>query len=172
VLVVAGAIAVGGYFGYSACEKGARRHHRGNVASTEKPAKPDTAPVPVLTTNPVKPQTLPVKPVPVVVPVKPAAPERLSLQVTAIHTVWVGVWADGKQVQAGNIAAGQTKTIEADRVIKVTAGMAGALQLKLNGVTQPSLGSMKTIGKGTYTRSSLPKAAPAVPAPGAGTPGN
>ena len=52
----------------------------------------------------------------------------------------VAVWADGKKVWDAEMAAQETRTIEADSNIRLRVGNAGAVVLTLNGETQAPLG--------------------------------
>ena len=100
---------------------------------------------------------------------KPAVPaDKLTLQVTALMPVWVKIDVDGKQAFANTIPKGETMTWEAKKNIYIQTGMAGAVQLKLNGQPQPSLGSLKVIGKRMFTLPEpavAPPTAPVSPAP-------
>ena len=148
------------YFGWIGYEKQnsanrVKRHSIKNNIATLPSVKPmaDTS----------KPHVAP-KPEP-----KPAIPaDKLTLQVTALMPVWVKIDVDGKQVYANTIPKDQTMTWEAKKSIYIQTGMAGAVQLKLNGQPQPSLGSLKVIGKKMFTLpepATAPPTAPVTPTP-------
>lgn len=102
----------------------------------------------------------------------PAAPEKMTLQVAAFLPVWVRVVADGKAVFQDTMPKGDVKTFEGVKTIYIRAGMANAVQLKLNGQTQPPLGpDARTAGERTFT-APVPPAQPAAPAPAAPAPAN
>ncbi|NLN75390.1 MAG: DUF4115 domain-containing protein [Armatimonadetes bacterium] len=84
-------------------------------------------------------------------PPPPVAPQKLVVDVSALMPVWIGVKVDGKTVTQQILAKEKTVTFEGKQSVTVRAGMAGAVQIKVNGQTQPSLGSMKTPGEKTFT---------------------
>jgi len=150
VIVLAAAIAGGGYYAlYTIQHQRAGRH--AGVAVRHHVPRPETATIP--REQPVPPPTEPAaQPNQPALPASPAttpAPDRVTLQVSARDQVWVRVRADGKVLFMGNMEKGQTRTFEG-KVVNIRAGKAGAVQLKLNGVTQPPLGTLKEVGDKTF----------------------
>ncbi len=88
----------------------------------------------------------------------PAAPEKLSLEVAAFVQVWIRMIADDKTVFIGILEKGEKKTFEASDKLEIRAGKAGGVQLKLNGVLQPPLGSLGESKTRKYTKADLPVA--------------
>ncbi|MCE5324067.1 DUF4115 domain-containing protein [bacterium] len=103
---------------------------------------------------------------PVVKPdvVKPAAPQTLTLEVTATRPVWADIKADGQKIIYGVMPAG-IKTVTAKEVIFIKVGQANAVSLKLDGKPQPPLGDSANMAKKEFK---LP-AQPAEAAPTAGS---
>ena len=128
----------------------------GNITKVQREEHITTLPK-LQNIEPDKPLPVPVKPL---TPPQPAAvpvvQNKLVLEVTAIHTVWVGIIADGKRLYGENIVAGSTKKFEALKKIHIRCGMAGAVQIKLNGKPQPSLGSLKVLGDKEFILPSVP----------------
>jgi cytoskeletal protein RodZ len=168
VIVLVAALAAGGYYAlYTIQHK--RAASRVGVAGTNHVSKPEVATIPKA--QPVAPP----KPEPDARPDQPPsattpapAPDKLTLQVSALEQVWVRVKADGKTSFVGNMQKGQLQTFEGN-VINIRTGKAGAVQLKLNGVLQPPLGTLKEIGDKTFTMPA-PPAAPPAPSPSAPAP--
>jgi cytoskeletal protein RodZ len=77
--------------------------------------------------------------------------DKIVLQVSALVDDWVLIEVDGKKVFGATIPKGATKTWTARQKIFIKAGMAGGVQLKLNGKTLPPLGNLREIGKKTFT---------------------
>lgn len=98
----------------------------------------------------------------------PVVPDKLALSVTAVDNVWVRIISDGKKVFEGIMPAGSAKSFEAAKNMTIRAGKAGAVKLKLNGVDQPSLGTLGTPGEKTFTMPNPPAAT--APAPAAADP--
>jgi cytoskeletal protein RodZ len=86
---------------------------------------------------------------------QPTVPDRISLQVSALRDVWVRVKCDGVRVYESIMPKGSSKTFSARQFINVRAGMAGAVQLTLNGVPQPPLGTLKVPGEKTFRLTDL-----------------
>lgn len=147
-LLVIGGVGAAVYFGWLGYEKQDNPVRVKKQTST--PVRNKTATLP--TVKPIDDSNkLDVTPKPEPQP-EPAVPvDKLTLQVTALMPVWVKIDVDGKQEFANTIAKGQTMTWEAKKKIYIQTGMAGAVQLKLNGQPQPSLGSLKVIGKRMFT---------------------
>ncbi|MCL4499640.1 MAG: DUF4115 domain-containing protein [Chloroflexi bacterium] len=95
-------------------------------------------------------------------PLPPPVPDKLTLQVSTLVDDWVRITADGKKLYEGIIPAGKTQVWEAKKKIKIRAGKAGGVQLKLNGVTQPPLGSLGAPGQKEFTMP-VPEPTPATP---------
>jgi cytoskeleton protein RodZ len=77
-----------------------------------------------------------------------AAPGELLLQINASSTVWISVTADGEKKWQGTLQANQTREIQATDTIRLTAGNAGGVSLKLNGKDIGAMGNegeVKTI---------------------------
>ncbi|MDH7602560.1 MAG: DUF4115 domain-containing protein [Armatimonadota bacterium] len=110
------------------------------------PAEPvGTSPrlVPPKSTTPEQPTT------------KPSVPDKLTLQVTPVRDVWVRIKCDGVRVYEGIMPKGSSKTFVAREFINIRAGMAGAVQLILNGVPQPPMGTLRVPGEKTFRRSQV-----------------
>lgn len=166
-LLAIGALGTAVYFGWTGYKK---QNDTVRVKkNTTSPPRSDTATLPNV--KPIMPDNtnadMKPKPEPKPAPEPVVPTDKLTLQVTALMPVWVKIDVDGKQEFANTIAKGETKTWEAKNKIYIQAGMAGAVQLKLNGQPQPSLGSLKVIGKKTFTLSetATPPQVPAVAAP-------
>ncbi|MCX6345276.1 MAG: DUF4115 domain-containing protein [Armatimonadetes bacterium] len=131
-LIVVGAVAAGGYYYYDkSCKDAADLQDAGLLV----PRMPAVVTPPTVSTPPAGPA---------IEPTTPAAPDKLTLQVAALQDVWLRIVADGKKVYEGILPQGGIKTWEAKKVIFIRTGKAGGVQLKLNGVTQPSLGPLRT----------------------------
>jgi len=166
VVILLVALAAGGYYGlYTLGHKRAAGHI--GATGPNHAVKPEVATIP--RAQPVAPPTSEPAPKPAVAP-KPepaAVPDKLTLEVTASEEVWVRVRTDGQTAFIGNFAKGQTQTFEG-KTIYIRTGKAGAVLLKLNGVIQPSLGSLKVVGDKTFTLPATPgspsETAPTTPA--------
>jgi len=154
VVILVAALAGGGYYALYTYQH--KRSAVGPPAMPNHTAKPEVATIPK--TQPVEPPPSEPAAKPTAAPTsQPAATaDKLTLEVTALQQVWVRVKVDGQTVLVKTFEKGQTQAFEG-KTINIRAGMAGAVQLKLNGVVQPSLGSMKVIGDKTFT---LPEAPP------------
>ena len=177
IILALGGASVGSYYWWTGYEKSARSPR---VAARDRSeAKERVSPVLPVPPAPEKPESQarppepasepkPAAPAAPSAPVTPAAPEKVVLEVTVLPNVsgvWVGVWSDGKKVHDKSISGGGTKTFEGKQSVRIRVGMAGAVQLKLNGEPQPSLGSMKVVGDKTFALPASPPApAPASPA--------
>lgn len=159
LIVIGGLCAAAYFFGFTRCgEERLRPKVREHV-----PAEPgrEVATLPVVgPVAPPGPEHSP-KPAPAPKPTpRPVPPEKLTLRVAALMDVWVRITADKQVIFIGTIRKGDAKTFDAKKRIRIRAGMAGAVQLKLNDQLQPSLGTMKQIGDKEFT---LPNASLAVP---------
>ncbi len=104
------------------------------------PAKPATTPQP-----PALPAAQP-NPQP-----KPAPPSTVKVEITALRDVWVRATVDGQAALPGSILPkGTTKTFEGKKAVFVREGMGDALQIKVNGQTQPPLGTPKKPAEKTF----------------------
>lgn len=165
-IVIAAGLGAGGYFGWEKLERDRKIETEARVVDPGI-AEPDTATIP--DTPPVA-SPMPDTPKDPVAPPKPpppvVAPQMQTLEMSAIRDVWVRVKVNGKTVFNKLLLKGQVKTFQGDS-INIRSGMAGAVQLKLNGQLLPSLGSMKTVGDRTFTKplASAPAPAPPVSAP-------
>jgi cytoskeletal protein RodZ len=81
---------------------------------------------------------------------QPAVVSKSTFKIAALMPVWVRVVADGKTVYEGTMAKDEVKSWEEIKVVTIRAGMAGAVQIKVNGETQPPLGSLKEPGQKTF----------------------
>jgi transcriptional regulator with XRE-family HTH domain len=155
VVVVVLALAAGGYYGlYTLGHKRAAGHV--GIAAPNHAVKPEVATIPKA--QPLAPPISRPAPKPPVAP-KPEAPpvpQKLTLEVTALDLVWVRVRTDGRTAFIGNFVKGQTQTFEG-KSIYIRTGKAGAVQLKLNGVLQPPLGSLRVVGDKTFTLPASPQ---------------
>jgi cytoskeleton protein RodZ len=68
----------------------------------------------------------------------PNAPVRV--EVTADDMVWVSATADGKNSFSGTLTANQTRTFDANDMLKLRLGNAGGVTIKLNGQPIPAVG--------------------------------
>jgi len=153
ILIIAGGVAAGGYFGWRATSH--IRHHRAHrVTSASVKSDSDVA------TIPKAPPVAPPKPeadnASATNPQPQPAPQKLTLDVGAVGTVWVRVICDGGKATDITMTNGMVKSFEANKSIYIRAGKAGAVQLRLNGQSQPSLGPLGQPGEKTFT---LPPAA-------------
>lgn len=148
-LLVIAILAVTAYYGWSTYEK------KGSVpkVSIKTPAPPRsedvaTIPKPIAPAKPIAaPKPANTKPVPKTA----AVSDKLTLEVTPTTTVWARVKVDGKKVFEGMLSKGSVKTYEGKKNVFIRVGKAGAVQLKLNGQMQPSLGSLGAPGEKTFT---------------------
>jgi hypothetical protein len=150
VVVLAGA-GTGAYLWWIGCEPPSRvpRIARGREApraceEAVLPPQPKPAWTPEPKPTPKKPEPVPAPP--------PAAPEKITLDVTALRNVWVRVKCDGKKTYEQIMPKGASQQFEAKEAINIRAGMAGAVQLKLNGVPQQPLGTLRAPGEKTFRR--------------------
>lgn len=152
VIVLVAAVAGAGYYAlYTIQHQRASRH--AGVAVRHQVPRPETATIPKeqpLPPPPVEPVAQPNQSAPPAPPAAKPAPDTVTLEVSALDQVWVRVRADGKVLFMGNMEKGQTRTFEG-KVVNIRVGKAGAVQLKLNGVTQPPLGTLKQVGDKTFT---------------------
>lgn len=164
-LAIAAGLGAGGYFGWERLQRERTIEAESRIADSHT-AEPDGA------TIPKAPRVAPPKPdapnVPIVAPKPPVAavaPQTQTLEVTTLRDVWVGVVADGKASPGETVPKGQSRIFQG-KTIKLTVGMAGAVQMKLNGQPQPALagGSLKAIGHRTFTMPPAPASGPGPPA--------
>ena len=154
LVIICAALAYGGYRSYDAYMS-----HRQLARLRQKPLTPSPETHKVATmpkAPPVAPPPTPEKPA--AAPQPPPAPvvEKLAVEVAALRPVWVRIKVDGSTVTEQIIAQGKKLSFEANKSVTVRAGMAGAVQIRVNGQTQPPLGTLKSPGEKTYT---LPVAA-------------
>lgn len=162
VVVVCGAI-WGGYSWWSSVNERPKPSSSRTVnlpeerkpVSTSKTTSPTskTTSSPSSGVSPRVPASTPTKPVPAAKTPEPA--EGLVLEVTALRDVWVRVKSDGVRVYEAIMPAGASKTFSAREFINIRAGMAGAVRLKLNGVLQAPLGTLKRPGEKTFRKSEV-----------------
>lgn len=175
VLVVLAAVGIGGYCGWKELQRERKDHPERRVADSRS-VKPEGAVIPrAPRVAPPKPET-PKKPAVTPEPTDPAAApdtQALKLEVTALLPVWTEVEVDGQKALFRTMAKNEKLTFEGKKSIYIKAAMAGAVQLKLNDQLQPPLGSLKVIGKKTFTVPAAPPSqpsatpvTPAAPAPG------
>jgi len=149
-LVIVGGLSAAGYFIYTASERAAElpvpvaQPADIQESPTLPPPEPALEPQPVPEPEP-EPEPEP----------QPVLPDTLQLEVAAFREVWIGVWADGEKAFWDFLPAGQTRSFQADTSIRIRAGMAGAVQVKLNGITQPPLAHPKAVGDRTFTLDDL-----------------
>ncbi len=105
----------------------------GKKATAEKEPHVHQAPKPQKAEQAALPKTLehPVAPKPA--PAEQAPKHKLVLEVSTIGSAWLEIEADGKIIVRDIVPANWTKTIYADRLIKIRTGNAGAVHLTLNG---------------------------------------
>jgi len=164
VVIIAGALGAVGYYGWLTVYK--QRGAVGDLAVVANHTqRPDVATIPkAQPITPPKPEAAPETNV-ASKPPPPAAFQKAVLEVSALLPVWIRVETDGRQAFMGILAKGQTQTYEGRKSVFIRAGMAGAVQIKFNGQTQPPLGSLKTPGQKSFTLPATPAAA-AEPAQG------
>jgi hypothetical protein len=75
------------------------------------------------------------------VPDEPAGEGPLTLHIAARTDCWVSVTADGREVIARMLSAGDTEAVRAESELRVKVGDATAVSLRLNGSPVRSLGS-------------------------------
>lgn len=172
VLVIAAALGAGGYFGWQKLQDERKSDARAITADAGE-SKPEGAVIPKAPkVEPPKTETQKAaEPKPK--PEAPAeAPKTLKLDVTALLPVWTEVKVDGQSALYRTVAKGERLSFEGKKSIYIKTGMAGAVQLKLNGELQPPLGSLKVRGEKTFllpaSPASTPPASPSgeQPAPG------
>lgn len=172
VIVLLGGIGAAGYIYRDDLSQWAGGRSRHEAAMPQHPESDEASPSDKLAELPPAPQSGPedkpettvpeTKPAPEPVP---AAPEKLKLEVAAFVQVWIRLIADGNMVFIGTLEKGERKTFEANDTLEIRAGKAGGVQLKLNGVLQPPLGSLGESKTKKYTKADLPVApTPALPA--------
>lgn len=150
VIVALAGAGAGSYFWWTGCEQRSRIQR---IAPG-----PETPPIKDSGVLPSQPQPPPEKPEPAPGPEKPVPvppppePEQITLDVTALRDVWVDAKSDGKTVCWETMPKGSSKRFVAKKVIYIHTGMAGAVQLKYNGVLQRPLGTLKTQGRKTFRR--------------------
>ena len=86
-------------------------------------------------------------------------PDKLALQVSAFRDVWIRVKSDGQTQFAGILPKGETRVVEGKESVSIRAGMAGAVQLKINGKLLEPMGTVKEVGERTFTLEELRAAA-------------
>jgi hypothetical protein len=152
--IIAGGLCAAGYFIYVSAEQRAqvaRPVEIGDGATLPRPEPaPEPEPQPRVAAEPESAVTPPTEPEPEPAP-KPTLPDKLVLEVTTLREVWIGVIADGARAFWNTLPGGQTKTFEAKRSIRMKAGMAGAVSVKLNGVAWGPLAPPKSVGNKTFT---------------------
>ena len=170
IIIVAGALGAGGYFGWHRLQRERRSEARSRVmvshadktdgavipkAPTVTPPKPEATKTPSTTPKPAAPAV---------------APTTQTLEVATLAEVWMRVVADGKTAYIGILPKGQTKTFQG-KVIEIRSGKAGAVQLKLNGQLQPPLegGSLKVPGERKFVMPAATQPAASTTAPAAGS---
>jgi len=99
-------------------------------ASQAASEEPQAAPV----------ETVPTPPEPAVVP--PGSPQTsaISMELAPTGTCWVSVTADGRQLFAGLMNAGDKQIVAAEKDVALSVGDAGAFAYTLNGRQGKSLG--------------------------------
>ena len=156
--------------------KPSARSNGGQIPGTATlPKAPVVPPPPDATTPlPIPPSSgrSTVTPIPVLPPegAQPK-PKFMTLQITATHVVWLQVVADGNS-QMLTMKPGEVKTWQAEKLIHIRAGKAGAVKLVWNGVAQPSIGSLGSPGNKDFARENAPTppAPSATPTPARPTP--
>lgn len=88
------------------------------------------------------------------VPVKPAVPEKkvdgVELVAKFTDRCWTQVDVDGKTIFEGIVEKGKTETWKGKENVVITAGNAGAVELKLNGKDLGKLGNTGEVIEKTY----------------------
>lgn len=119
------------------------------------PETPAEAPVDAPVTPP------PAEPVPAApTPSAPAAPDRLTLQISALETVWVSVLVDGQRVLYTTIPKGTTRVFEARKKIQIRAGRANAVQIEQDGRKFLLGPDVAPLTRGFAAPAAVPQAAP------------
>lgn len=166
VLVVVCGLAALAYVGWrlrgeytEITKAGPSRPHSDKIA-TDLPeqAAPEAslpeAPAPVEVATPETP--LPAEPE----PAAPAAPDRLTLQIAALETVWVSVVVDGQRVLYTTIPKGTTRVFEARKKIQIRAGRANAVQIEQDGRKFLLGPDVAPLTRGFAAPAAVPQAAP------------
>ena len=141
-MIIMGGLTTAGYYGWTEYEKrtASRAHVPETTTTTPDPGAilPPPTPVPPPETEP------PPEPEP------PPLPDNLTLQVTALRTVWVRVRPDGGKHADYTMRGGDIKTFEAKKTIYIQVGMANSVKLKLNGEPLDPLGTLPRPAQKTY----------------------
>lgn len=124
-IVLAGVAVAGAYF-YVERPKPAPAEPKAQVASVATPAVPQKADAAAIT--------------PEVQPVAPADNRPVQVVLKAREASWVSIVADGKTAYTGILHPNDSRTVQADALVKVTAGNAGGVEISLNGKPLDSLG--------------------------------
>lgn len=75
----------------------------------------------------------------------------IVLQIRAREASWISVESDGTRVIREVLAARDERTVRAQKRLKLTAGNAGGVELRLNGKLLPTLGEHKEMRTVTFT---------------------
>jgi cytoskeletal protein RodZ len=151
VVLIAAAAALVAYIGYNDSLDLSRsrhpKHRTSRVSSTgvlPKPTAPTSEPVPAPAPKPTatanSTTAAPAQPKPsagasmttAAAPAQPVLSKRVTIKVTALGTVWVGVKVDGQRPLWETVNAGTTRTFEGKN-ISVRAGRGNAVQIEENG---------------------------------------
>jgi cytoskeleton protein RodZ len=102
--------------------------------SEPTPQQPEVAPGSTSTSTAVSPpaQPAPAQP-PAPQPSQPTPSDRVTVRVTALSQVWIGVKVDGQRKLWITVPAGTTQTFQGLRKIQIRAGRANAVQIEQNG---------------------------------------
>lgn len=164
VLVVLGALGAAGYVYMNG--RGLDLSSMRPVQGTTQDGPGDVATLPrvpvVPTPEPEKPSEKPVEaPKPTVM----VRPEEMTVQVQVLKpVVYVGAAVDGGKSEGTNQKQGDTLVFKGKKTIRLTVGIADGVQVKWNGVVQPSLGTAKDVGRALYKMEESPMVAKPVDA--------
>ncbi|MGQ9865282.1 MAG: helix-turn-helix domain-containing protein [Pseudanabaenaceae cyanobacterium] len=111
---------------------------------------------------PPKPNLAPAAELPVEAPTPPSErlpavpPQGISLELTATDMAWLQVTVDGEVAFEGMLAAGESRTWQAQNQLSFVVGNAGAVRAKRNGEELPPLGAPGEVVELNFTADSTP----------------
>lgn len=117
------------------------------ASATQKPSIPPSQQAPIPVPAPVQPSASPNAPATPPVKTKPVV---ITVKIT--DDCWAQVFADGKEVYAGLLKSGESRTWEADSAIAVKFGNAGAAEFTHNGRNVGKLGAPGEVVTRTFTK--------------------
>ncbi len=164
LIAILGGASAGSYFWFVGWEQRARSPRVERRRETPPDKDRSITPPEQPSVGTVRPQPLPEKPKPLPPP-PPVASDKITLDVAALRNVWVRIKCDGRTEYEAIMPKGSAKHFEAKQAIDIRAGMAGAVQIKFNGIPQKPLGTLKTPGQKVFRREKPAAGSPALPPP-------